>query len=62
MKSILNIFRPTEVEQLLGNPTKAKEELGWNPTKTSFGKLIKEMVTADMKHVSKEEYIRKAFD
>lgn len=55
-------FRPTEVEQLLGNPTKAKTELGWNPTKTPFHQLVKEMVTADVKYVGKEEYIRKAFD
>jgi GDPmannose 4,6-dehydratase len=55
-------FRPTEVEQLLGDPTKAKEKLGWNPTKTSFPDLVKEMVETDMKYVGKEESIRKAFD
>lgn len=55
-------FRPTEVEQLLGNPEKAKNHLGWNPTKTPFSTLVREMVMADMKYVSKEEYIRKAFD
>lgn len=55
-------FRPTEVEQLLGNPEKAKRELGWNPTRTPFVELVKEMVAADMKYVSKEEYIRKSFD
>ena len=55
-------FRPTEVEQLLGDPAKAKNELGWNPTKTPFYDLIKEMVASDMKYVSKEEYIRRAFD
>lgn len=55
-------FRPTEVEQLLGDPAKAKEMLGWNPTKTPFEVLVKEMVKADMKYVSKEDYIRKAFD
>ena len=37
-------FRPAEVEQLLGDPTKAKTLLGWNPTKTSFDELIKKMV------------------
>ena len=47
-------FRPTEVEQLLGNPTKAIEKLGWNPTKTSFEALVKEMVREDLKLVSNE--------
>ncbi len=55
-------FRPAEVEQLLGDPTKAREKLGWNPTKTSFPDLVKEMVETDMKYVGKEESIRKAFD
>ncbi|MCM1035146.1 MAG: GDP-mannose 4,6-dehydratase [Paludibacter sp.] len=41
-------FRPTEVEQLLGNPTKAKTVLGWNPTKTSFEKLVQLMVEHDL--------------
>lgn len=40
-------FRPTEVDLLLGDPTKAKEKLGWTPT-TSFDKLVKEMVEFDM--------------
>lgn len=44
-------FRPAEVEQLLGNPTKAKEKLGWNPRKTSFQELINIMVDADLKLV-----------
>ena len=34
-------FRPTEVELLLGDPTKARTILGWNPTKTSFEELVK---------------------
>lgn len=42
-------FRPAEVEQLLGDPTKAKEKLGWNPRKTSFEELVNLMVDADMK-------------
>ncbi|MEC0304933.1 GDP-mannose 4,6-dehydratase [Terribacillus saccharophilus] len=41
-------FRPAEVEQLLGNPSKAKQLLGWNPTKTSFEELVKIMVTNDL--------------
>jgi GDPmannose 4,6-dehydratase len=44
-------FRPTEVEQLLGNATKAKTLLGWNPTKTSFQELIKIMVDHDLNYV-----------
>ena len=46
-------FRPAEVEQLLGDPTKAKTLLGWNPTKTSFDELIKKMVHYDLEHVEK---------
>ena len=44
-------FRPTEVDLLLGDPTKAKTLLGWNPTKTSFEQLVKIMVAHDMKYV-----------
>ncbi len=46
-------FRPAEVEQLLGDPTKAKTLLGWNPRKTSFEDLVKIMVEHDMKFVKK---------
>ena len=46
-------FRPAEVEQLLGDPTKAKETLGWNPCKTPFEQLVKIMVDHDMKFVKK---------
>lgn len=46
-------FRPAEVEQLLGDPTKAKTVLGWNPRKTSFEELVRIMVDSDI------EYIRK---
>jgi GDPmannose 4,6-dehydratase len=55
-------FRPTEVEQLLGDPTKAKTKLGWNPTRTSFEKLVDIMVKSDMKLVEKEHRIKKEFD
>lgn len=44
-------FRPSEVEQLLGDPTKAKTLLGWNPTTTSFDKLVRIMFEHDMKNV-----------
>ena len=46
-------FRPAEVEQLLGDPTKAKTLLGWNPRQTSFEDLVKIMATHDMKFVRK---------
>lgn len=46
-------FRPCEVEQLLGDPTKAKTLLGWNPTKTSFPELVRIMVAHDMRFVKK---------
>ncbi len=41
-------FRPAEVEQLLGNPEKARRDLGWNPRRTSFEELVARMVDADM--------------
>ena len=47
-------FRPTEVEQLCGDPTKAKTLLGWNPTKTPFEQLVRLMVENDMKRYGKE--------
>ena len=46
-------FRPAEVEQLLGDPTKARETLGWNPCKTSFEDLVKIMVKHDLEEVGK---------
>lgn len=46
-------FRPSEVQTLLGDPTKAKTELGWNPRKTSFENLVKIMVEHDMEFVRK---------
>ena len=44
-------FRPAEVEQLLGDPTRARTRLGWNPQKTSFQDLVRIMVEHDMKKV-----------
>ncbi|WJE20187.1 GDP-mannose 4,6-dehydratase [Bacillus cereus] len=55
-------FRPAEVEQLLGDPTKAKTLLGWNPTKTSFEELVSIMVEEDMKKVKKEDKLKRMFD
>jgi GDPmannose 4,6-dehydratase len=50
-------FRPTEVELLLGDPTKAQTELGWKHT-YSFSELVKEMVNADMELFKKDEYLK----
>lgn len=47
-------FRPSEVETLLGDPSKAKAELGWNPRKTSFEELVKLMMKHDMEFVKKD--------
>lgn len=47
-------FRPAEVEQLLGNPEKARTQLGWNPRKTSFDELVRIMAEADLKLISEQ--------
>ena len=49
-----DFYRPTDVVNLWGDPTKAKNELGWNPSKTSFEELVKIMVDADMAKVAVE--------
>ncbi len=49
-----DFFRPTDVVNLLGDPSKAKNELGWNPVNTSFEELVKLMVEHDMELVAKE--------
>jgi GDPmannose 4,6-dehydratase len=58
-------FRPTEVETLLGDPTRAKEKLGWVP-KTTFQELVTEMVREDLKSAERDELVKKhgysAFD
>ncbi len=55
-------FRPTEVDILLGDPSKAKRELGWNPNQTSFEELVKIMVQFDVNYVKSENRIRREFD
>lgn len=50
-------FRPTEVETLLGDPSKAKEKLGWFP-KITFHELVSEMVREDLKSAERDELIR----
>jgi len=47
-------YRPTDVVNLWGDPSKARRELGWNPTKTSFEELVQIMVRYDMALVAKE--------
>ena len=49
-----DFYRPTDVVNLWGDPTKAKNELGWNPSKTSFEELVKIMVDSDMAKVAVE--------
>lgn len=47
-------YRPSEVESLQGNPSKAKKILGWNPKETKFSELVELMVKSDLKIISKE--------
>jgi GDPmannose 4,6-dehydratase len=59
-KKILSIdpdyFRPTEVDLLIGDPTKAKEKLGWVP-EYDLASLVKEMMSSDLKLMQKEQYL-----
>ena len=52
-------FRPTEVETLLGDPSKAKAKLGWTP-KITFDELVAEMVREDLKSAEKDELVKKS--
>ena len=56
------LYRPTEVQTLLGDPTKAINELGWNPSKTSFDQLIKMMVDSDLKLVGEKKFINDEYN
>ena len=51
-------YRPTDVDNLLGNPTKAKTKLGWNPQKTSYEELCKIMAEHDLKLAKKEKAMK----
>ncbi len=51
-------FRPTEVESLLGDATKAKEKLGWTP-KTTFSELVTEMMREDLKSAERDELVKR---
>ncbi len=52
-------FRPTEVDTLLGDPSKAKRELGWEP-KIKFKDLVKEMVLHDLAEAQRDDLCRRA--
>jgi GDPmannose 4,6-dehydratase len=52
-------FRPTEVEALLGDPSKAKKQLGWE-AKISFAELVKEMVSADHEAAKRDALVKEA--
>ena len=58
VKVDLRYFRPTEVETLLGDSSKAKEKLGWTP-KISFEELVAEMVREDLKSAERDELIKR---
>ena len=49
-----DFYRPTDVVNLWGDPTKAKAKLGWDPAKTSFEELVRIMVDSDMAKVASE--------
>ena len=55
-------YRPAEVQTLLGDASKAKDLLGWNPNGTSFDTLIEKMVKNDIRLINKEISIRKSYD
>ena len=50
-----DFYRPTDVVNLLGDPSKAKRELGWNPQKTIFEQLVELMVKHDLKKVAADD-------
>ena len=55
-------YRPTEVDALLGDPAKAKNELGWNPKETSFEKLVEIMVKHDIKLIESELRFKQSYE
>lgn len=57
-----NLFRPTDVDMLVGDSTKAVKELGWNPGKTPFEQLIKIMMDADLELVKRMKEVAVLYD
>lgn len=55
-----DFYRPTDVVNLWGDPTKARAELGWNPNKTTFEELVRLMVRSDMKKVAADHAAEQA--
>ncbi len=55
-----DFYRPTDVVNLWGNPTKARKELGWNPGKTTFEQLVRLMVQSDMRKVAADHAAEQA--
>ena len=53
-------FRPTDVDNLWGDPTKAKETLGWNPQKTSYEELVRIMARHDRQLARREAAVKAA--
>ena len=50
-------FRPTEVDLLIGDPTKAKEKLGWEP-QIQLAELVEDMMSSDLKLMLKDKYLK----
>ena len=60
-KEVLSVdptyFRPTEVDLLIGDPTKAKEKLGWEP-QIQLAELVEDMMSSDLKLMQKDKYLK----
>ena len=50
-------FRPSEVDSLLGDATKARVKLGWHP-KVNFQQLVREMVASDLQHAERDQLVK----
>ncbi len=54
-----DFYRPTDVVNLLGDPTKARTKLGWDPMKTDFEELVRRMVASDMDKAAREGEVKR---
>ena len=52
-----NLFRPMDIDSLVGDPSEAEKDLGWSPQKTTFSNLVQFMVEADMRLLKTEKWI-----